>query len=141
MQRKVLQVLNNNFMFPAVVTKFAEDDYNVKFPDIEEINTFGSTLEEAYIMAEDALKLYLFDLYSDGIEIPQAKTLFHDLNKDQTLIIVKANLRDIIKEYDSKAVKKTLTIPSWLNKEAEEAHVNFSQILQKALLEHLRIET
>ena len=134
-------MLNNKFLFPAVITKFAEDDYNVRFPDIEEINTFGSTLEEAYIMAEDALKLHLFDLYSDGLEIPQAETLFHDLKKDQTLIIVKANLRDIIKEYDNKAVKKTLTIPSWLNKEAEEAHVNFSQILQKALLEHLRIET
>ena len=127
-------------MFPAIVTRFANDDFNVRFPDIEEINTFGATLEEAYTMAEDALKLYLFDNYSDGIETTQAKTFFLETEKNQTLIIVKANLKEIVKEYDNKAVKKTLTIPSWLNKEAEEAQINFSQVLQKALMERLQVE-
>jgi len=126
-------------MYPAIVTKFAEDDYNVKFPDIEEINTFGSNMKEAYAMAEDALKLYLFDLYEEGSEIKEPTTFFIDLEANQTLITVKANLGSVVKEYDNKAVKKTLTIPSWLNKEAEEAHLNFSQILQKALKEHLEI--
>ena len=132
-------MLNNNYMYPAVVTKFAEDDYNVRFPDIEEINTFGSNMEEAFAMAEDALKLHLFDLYEEGAEIKKPATFFIELEKNQTLITVKASLASVVKEYDSKAVKKTLTIPAWLNKEAEEAHVNFSQILQKALAEHLGI--
>jgi len=126
-------------MFPAIVTKFAEDDYNVKFPDIQEIHTFGETLEEAYEMAEDALKLYIFDLYSDNIEIPVTKTLFHSVEKNQTLIIVKVDFNKIVKEYDNKAVKKTLTVPSWLNKEAEAAHINFSAVLQKALKDELRV--
>ncbi|OCL28671.1 hypothetical protein U472_00410 [Orenia metallireducens] len=89
-------------------------------------------------MAEDALKLCLFDLYEDGEKIPEAKKIENiKLESNQTLIIVKANLKEIIKEYDNKAVKKTLTIPSWLNKEAEKAHVNFSQLLQKSLKNHL----
>lgn len=129
---------NRIYMYTAIVTKFDEDDYNVRFPDIEEIHTFGSTLEEAYEMSEDALKLYLFDLYSDGIEIKQPDMLFKKLNENQTQIIVKADLSMIVKEYDNKSIKKTLTIPAWLNKEAEEAHVNFSQILQKALVDHLQ---
>ncbi|WP_083189672.1 type II toxin-antitoxin system HicB family antitoxin [Orenia metallireducens] len=128
----------NIYIFPAIVTKFDEDDYNVKFPDFEEIITFGEDLEEAYLMAEDALKLCLFDLYEDGEKIPEAKKIENiKLESNQTLIIVKANLKEIIKEYDNKAVKKTLTIPSWLNKEAEKAHVNFSQLLQKSLKNHL----
>jgi len=132
-------MFNKAYMFPAVVTKFAEDDYNVKFPDIPEIHTFGTTLEEAYEMAEDALKLYIFDLYSDGIEIPVIETFFQNIEKNQTLIMVKADLNKIVKEYDNKAVKKTLTLPSWLNKEAEAAHINFSAVLQKALKNELQI--
>lgn len=83
------------YIFPAVVTKFAEDDYNVRFPDIPEIHTFGSTLEEAYEMAEDALKLHIFDLYNDGIDIPLMKPFFalglNKLEENQILIMIKAD--------------------------------------------------
>jgi len=133
-------MLSKIYMFPAIITKFAEDDFNVRFPDIEEINTFGSTFEEAYDMAEDALNLYIFDLYSDEIEVPCAKEFFLNLEENQTLIVIKSDLNKIIKMHDNKAIKKTLTIPSWLNKEAEKSHINFSQVLQKALIEHLHID-
>lgn len=133
-------MLNKVYMFPAIITKFAEDDFNMKFPDIEEINTFGSTMQEAYLMAEDALSLYIFDLYNDGFEIAETNNFFYHLEENQTIIIVKVDLNKIIKEFDNKAIKKTLTIPAWLNKEAEKSHVNFSQVLQKALKEHLEID-
>jgi predicted RNase H-like HicB family nuclease len=129
--------MSRDFIFPAIITKFADDDYNVKFPDILEINTFGSNIKEAYFMAEDSLKLYVFDLYEESGEIPTPKDFFHVLEKNQTLIMVKVDLNAIIKEYDSKAVKKTLTIPSWLNKQAEENHINFSSVLQEALIQKL----
>ncbi len=127
------------YLYPAVITKFAEDDYNVRFPDIEGINTFGETFEEAYLMAEDALKLYLFDAHENGEEIPESKNFFITLEENQTQVIIKTRLKEIIRELDDKAVKKTLTIPSWLNKEAENAHINFSQVLQSALKEHLNL--
>ena len=131
------------YMFPAIVTKFDEDDYNVMFPDFEEIITCGEDLEEAYAMAEDALKLCLFDLYESNKNINDSIKLenIDQLEDNQTLIMVRINLKEVIKEYDNKAVKKTLTIPSWLNKEADKAHINYSHILQEALKEHLsRIE-
>jgi hypothetical protein len=89
-------------------------------------------------MAEDALKLCLFDMFIDNKEI-QEPTKLEDikLESTQTIILVKVNLKETIRSYDNKAIKKTLTIPSWLNKEAENAHLNFSKILQIALKEHL----
>ena len=126
------------YIYPAIISKFAQNDYNISFPDFDEIITFGENLEEAYIMAEDALKLCLFDLYEDKEEIPKPREIENiKLNENQIMILVKVNLKQTIKEYDNKAIKKTLTIPSWLNKEAEKAHINFSQILQEALISHL----
>lgn len=128
------------YVFPAVITKFDEKDYNVTFPDFEEIITYGESLEKAYFMAEDALKLCIFDLHEDGKEIPVASEL-EDIKseKNQIVTLVKVDLKKIVREYDNKAVKKTLTIPSWLNKEAERSHINFSQVLKEALIKHLNL--
>lgn len=128
------------YVFPAVITTMGENDYNVKFPDFEEIITYGETLEEAYVMAEDALKLCLFDLYKDKKDIPEAQKINKmKLEKGQVAILVKVEFKKVIREYDDRAVKKTLTIPSWLNKEAENAHLNFSHVLQQGLKEQLNI--
>jgi len=128
------------YIFPAVITTLGENDYNVKFPDFDEIITYGETLEEAYNMAEDALKLCLFDLYQDKEDIPEARKINNiKLEQDQVAILVKVELKKVIREYDNKAVKKTLTIPSWLNTEAEKAHLNFSHVLQEGLKKQLNI--
>ncbi|OBR94243.1 MULTISPECIES: type II toxin-antitoxin system HicB family antitoxin [Clostridium] len=128
------------YIFPAVITTLGENDYNVKFPDFDEIVTYGETLEDSYNMAEDALKLCLFDLYQDKKDIPEAQKINKiKLEKDQVAILVKVELKKVIREYDNKAVKKTLTIPSWLNTEAEKAHLNFSHVLQEGLKKQLNI--
>lgn len=129
------------YIFPAIITKFNDNDYNVMFPDFEEIITYGEDLEEAYMMAEDALKLCLFDLYEESKVIPEStKAINIKTNENQVMILIKINIKQIAREYDNKAVKKTLTIPSWLNKEAEKSHINFSQILQEALINHLDLK-
>ncbi|MEY8001717.1 type II toxin-antitoxin system HicB family antitoxin [Clostridium sp. Mt-5] len=128
------------YVFPAIITTMAENDYNVSSPDFEEIITYGEILEEAYIMAEDALKLCLFDLYQDKVIIHEATKINKiELKKNKVAILVKVELKKVIREYDNKAVKKTLTVPAWLNTEAEEAHLNFSHILQEGLKRQLNI--
>ncbi|MGG7163854.1 type II toxin-antitoxin system HicB family antitoxin [Clostridium ihumii] len=129
-----------NYIFPAIVEKLGKEDYNIKFLDFDYIISYGETLSDAFIMAEDALKMAIFDLYEEKKEIPQ-ETLIDDIkvNDKQILILVKVNLKDILKEYDNKAVKKTLTIPSWLNKKAEENDIKFSQLLQEALKSKLNL--
>lgn len=131
-----------NYIYPAIIEKLAEDDYNVRFPDFDSIITYGENFETAYFMAEESLSLEIFDLYNDKQEVPQGVHIDNiPVKENETLILVKVNLKDIIKKYDNKAVKKTLTIPSWLNKIAIEEKTNFSQVLQNALEEkfHSRV--
>ncbi|WP_346880541.1 type II toxin-antitoxin system HicB family antitoxin [Clostridium sp. UBA3061] len=131
---------NETFIYPAIIKKIGDKDYNIRFKDFENIITYGESIDEAYDMAEDALKLEIFDLYSDKLEIPIATDITDiEVKSDETLILVKVNLKNILKQYDNKAIKKTLTIPSWLNKLAEEKKVNFSQVLQDALKKILDI--
>ena len=128
------------YIYPAIITKLDENDYNIKFPDFDEIISYGDSIEEAYLMAEDALKLCLFDLYEDSKTIIEPSIINNiKLDESQVMILVKVNLKQIIKEYDNKSIKKTLTIPSWLNKEAEKSHINFSKLLQEALVDYLKI--
>lgn len=129
-----------NYIFPAIISKLADDDYNVKFADFEEIITYGTTLEEAYDMAEEALKLEIFDLYADKLDIPLATDINKIKTNDvETIILVRVNLVKILKEYDNRSVKKTLTIPSWMNEMAESKKINFSQVLQEALKNKLEL--
>lgn len=127
----------DEYIFYGYFTKHSDDDFEVSFYDFDYIITCGETLEEAFTMAEDALKLELFDLYSDNKEIPKATFPNVKLEGNQMPFVVKINLKETIKQYDNKAVKKTLTIPSWLNTEAERHNINFSQVLQEALKQKL----
>ncbi len=130
----------NNYIFPAVISLLGEKDYNVRFLDFENITTYGESLADAFDAAEDALKLEIFDLYNDKLGIPESSDVSNiKVGSDETLILVKVNLKEILKQYDDKAVKKTLTIPSWLNKMAEDEKVNCSQILQEALKKKFNI--
>ena len=130
----------NEYIFPGYFTKHGNDDFEVSFYDFDYIVTCGETLEEAFSMAEDALKLALFDLYSDSKDIPEPTTLSNvNLTDNKIPFIVKVNLKEVIKQYDNKAIKKTLTIPSWLNTEAERNNINFSQVLQEALKQKLNL--
>lgn len=127
----------DEYIFYGCFTKHSDDDFEVSFYDFDYIVTCGETLEEAFNMAEDALKLELFDLYSDNKEIPKATFQNIKLEENQIPFVVKINLKETIKQYDNKAVKKTLTIPLWLNTEAERHNINFSQVFQEALKQKL----
>lgn len=125
--------------YPAV---FHQEDvgYSVFFPDLEGCNTEGNSLEESYQMAFDALGLYLEDtpeneypVKTNPKEIP--------LEENEFIAIIEFDMLSYKKRHDTKAVKKTLTIPSWLNDLAEENHINFSGLLQTALKEHLGINS
>ena len=117
--------------YPAIV--HAEDGtYWVEFPDLEGCFSDGDSLADAISNAADALGGYLCSLMDRGIDIPeasQAKDI--DAGSDFVTIIV---TEPLAYKRSTKSIKKTLTIPEWLNEEAEKRHVNFSSVLQKALL-------
>lgn len=125
------------YIYPAKFIK-QKVGYTVDFIDFN-CTTEGDTLEKAIEMAQEAMGLFLDDL--NVSDIPKASLPFcaQNLAENEFISLIELDLDEYRKQYDSKAVKKTLTIPNWLNKKAEALNLNFSQILQKALKEELNI--
>lgn len=128
------------YAYPAIFTR-EEEGYSVRFPDIEGCYTCGATIPEAIEMAEDALCLMLYDREEDGELIPppsDLKTVQGDA--DALVSLVCCDTTEYRKYFDDRAVKKTLTIPNWLNTLAERSGVNFSAVLQDALKTQLGVQ-
>lgn len=121
------------YCYPAVFTK-EENGYSVDFPDIENCFTCGETLEEAVEMAADALAMMLTDREDRKQQMPTPTPLSQvETAGDAMASLVLADTAEYRRRTSNRAVKKTLTIPEWLNTAAEAANVNFSQTLQEAL--------
>lgn len=97
-------------------------------------------MQEAYEMAVDALGLSLTSREAEKEEIPKASSLDEVDAEDGTLVIVEFDMAEYRRRNSSRAVKKTLSIPEWLNEAAVREGVNFSQILQEALMSKLGIQ-
>ena len=130
--------MKSQIVYPAIFTyNTKKKGYDVDFIDID-CSTFGKDLKEAFFMAEEALGLYFENLteYPDMTEeIASVK-----LKDNQFVTFVGVDMLDYYKKNSNKAVKKTLTIPEWLNVLAESQNVNFSQVLQEALKEKLGLK-
>ena len=125
------------YVYPAI---FVEDDgeIGVDIPDIKGCHTFGDNLTEAMEMAKDALEMMLVSYEDDNQDIPTPSKI-KDIKADGFVSYVLADTDEWRREFDSKAVKKTLSIPSWLNFRAERADINFSQTLKEALCQKLGV--
>ena len=124
------------FVYPAIFHK-EDNAYWVEFPDLEGCQTYGTTLNETIEYAQEALMGYLLTLLETNQPIAQPSELSSiicDTNSFTTLVTCNIN------QYkDTKSVKKTLTIPAWLNERAIAMGINFSQVLQEALLSKIQI--
>lgn len=138
-------------MYPACF--FREDNgYSVIFPDLNWLSTCGDTFEDAMEMAVDCLAGYLHTCKMDGDDIPapskltdiDMQSVAEELDLDTSMCesfvsMVSVDVASYAKEHFEKSVKKTLTIPAWLNNAALEKGINFSQVLQDALKAQLHL--
>lgn len=127
------------YHYPAVFTAEA-DGFSVSIPDLDGCFTQGNDLEEAFEMAEDALMLTLYHLEETGTPIP-VPSVIKEAPEGSAIYILSVDTLGYREKFDNTAVKKTLTIPSWLNKAAEKQGINFSQLLQAALRQRLDISS
>ena len=131
----------SKYVYPAIFTKEDDGKYSVLFPDIENCFTGGDDMADALEMAEDILCLMLYDMEKDGKAIPSpSDTKAINVENDSVVSLVRCDTEFYRRFYENKSVKKTLTIPMWLNERAERANINFSGILQEALKVHLNIQ-
>ena len=126
------------YVYPAIFTPLEGGQYDVYIPDLPHCRTCGDNLADAIEMAVDAASMWLWDAEKNDEAIPSpSETLSHEYPMFVSMVL--ADTDAWRRANDNRAVKKTLTIPAWLNEKAEKAHVNFSGILQDALKSHLQI--
>ncbi|MCL2355590.1 MAG: type II toxin-antitoxin system HicB family antitoxin [Defluviitaleaceae bacterium] len=130
--------MKDTYIYPAVLS-VDPDGISIEFPDLPGCLSCAETTEEAAKSANEALRLHLWSMEKDNDEIP-APTDITELiiESGQIPLLVEVFMPPTRERQANRFVKKTLSIPSWLNAEAERAGVNFSQILQQGLKEYLQ---
>ena len=132
-------MLNDTYIYPALFT-YENDGISIEFPDLEGCLSCANNEFEAVKNAKEAMSLFLYDLEQDNKELPEPSKLSEiKLQENQTMIPIEVWMpyyRGLVKTV---YVKKTLTIPNWLNVLAEHNQINFSQVLQTALKERLNV--
>lgn len=139
-------------IYPVCIFQ-TKQNFMVFVPDLNTNNTYGKTLEEALYMAQDLIACYILEDLTDVSknEIPKQSKI-EDINikdvqkhweiEDKDIIssfktLVLVDLEEFAQKWGNKSVRKNLTIPQWLNTKAEELNINFSQVLQEALLKKI----
>ena len=130
----------NKLFYPAVFHKAEEGGFWISFPDIPECLTQGEDMTEAYEMAVEALGLAITSREDEKQPIPSdSDPSSISLETDSFLVVVEFDMLAYKKRTNARAVKKTLSIPEWLNEAAMDMGLNFSQVLQEALMEKVQM--
>jgi len=128
------------YVYPAVFVPENKGGFSVHFPDIP----MGATQGESIIECMDAAEMFLGDalcfIEDEKREIPKITAMADVIASDKDIVtLISVDTMEYRRKYESKAVKKTLTIPAWLNRQAEKENAPFSQILQQGLKDYLQI--
>lgn len=129
----------DRYIYPAIFD-YADDGISIEFPDLPGCLPCAQSTEEAFTNAKEAMALHLYGIEQDGEEVPHPTDLKDiQAKQGQVVVLIEAWMPLIRDAMENKAVKKTLTIPKWLNDAAEKESINFSHVLQNALKKQLGI--
>lgn len=126
------------------IFSYEDDGVHVTFPDLPGCITFGKDEDEAIRMAREAVSLHMYGMEQDAEDIPEPSSLKalardEELEDNEVFFLVEAFMPAFREKQNKRFVKKTLSIPYWLNAEAERQGINFSQTLQQAIKQQLNI--
>lgn len=128
-------------VYPACFYEENDGRYSVIFPDLNHLATYGENLDDAVNMAVGCLAAYLFELKLENELAPEPSDMKsvdvnaeYDEYKSAFVNMVSVDVEDYAKKHFNKSVKKTLTIPSWMNDFVIENKLNCSAILQEGIM-------
>ena len=122
--------------YPVILSE-DENGFLVTIPDFN-IDTQGSDVVDAIRMARDAIGLMGIDLEDEGKVIPEPRTMTQEKEFDTDIVtLVDVDFIEYRKKVDNRSVKKNCTIPYWLSAEADKENINYSRVLQDALIKLL----
>lgn len=131
----------DTYLYPAIFTYEEGEEIAVTFPDLQGCATSGADDKEAYDMARDALGGFMWCLEDDGDDIPKATPLAEvEVEENERAVLVEVFMPAIRLAQQNRSVNRTVTLPAWMNAAAMDKGVNFSQVLQAALVEQLKGE-
>ena len=129
------------YVYPAIF-EYEKNNISISFPDLPGCISCAKNDEEALYMAKDALGLYIVCVEEDSEELPKPTNLQNIvLDKNQKATLIEVNMPLFRDAIQNTAIKKTLTIPKWLNDIAEKNKINFSQVLQSSLKNILNLNS
>nr|DAS73558.1 MAG TPA: hypothetical protein [Caudoviricetes sp.] len=124
------------YVYPAVFTQEDNGMYSVEFRDLESCYTCGDDINDAVLNAQDVLSMVLYRYEREGKAIPEPSNMLDIKVDDKSFVsYIVGDIETYRRMHNNKAVKKTLTIPEWMNEAAIAQNINFSQVLQDALTE------
>ena len=130
------------YIYPAIFTPEDNGAFSIRFPDIEGCYTSGDDIDSGIEMAQDALSLMLYSSYEEQDKPVPDSTPISDivLSNGEFIAYITCDTMNYRKKFGTRSVKKTLTIPEWLNDAAVKERINFSQVLQDALMDKLNFK-
>jgi len=121
-----------NYVYPAIFESAAEGGFTISFPDLPGCYSQGNDLSEALYMAQSALLQWLECLTDKGHEIPQASGVKDvKFNDNEFVNLICAELKD------NRSVRRSVSLPKWMDDKAIGAGLSLSRVLQDALTERL----
>lgn len=128
-------------IYPAIFEFDDEGAITITFPDLPNAISCADNTNDAYHYATEVVELvledYIDDLFESAPKPSEVKSIH--LEENQCIALIKIDTEKVIRESSSKSVKKTVTIPSWLNEIGIKNNLNFSKILQDGIKKELDI--
>ena len=132
--------MKDYYVYPAIFS-YEEDGISIEFPDLPGCLPCADTTEEAMKNAKEALGLHLYGMETDDEVIPNpSKITDLTVEKNSVVVLVEVFMPLVRERINNRYIKKTLTLPYWLNAQAEQQGINFSGVLQEALKERLQVK-
>jgi len=132
--------MKSTYTYPAIL-HYADDGISISFPGLPGCLSCSDTTEEAARDAKEALGLHLWGMENDGDTIPEPTPVNRlSLENNEIPLLVDVFMPAVRARVETRFVKKTLSIPAYMNARAEEAGINFSQLLQEAIASQLNLQ-
>lgn len=129
-----------NMTYLAVLEPGKDDSYSIFFPDLPGCFSYGGNLDEAQRMAAEAASLHVYGMEQDGEEIPEpSSSLPKEVTEGNVIMPVTIHPDLYRMKRDNERIKTNITLPAWLKRIAEEKKVNYSRLLEAALIDYLQI--
>ena len=129
-----------NLTYLAVLEPGEDGSYSISFPDLPGCFSYGDNLAEAQRMAEEAASLHVYGRERDGDEIPTPSLNLSRESTDGNVVMPVTIHPDLYRaKRDNERIKTNITLPAWLKRIAEEQKVNYSRLLETALIDYLQL--